>query len=248
LEETLKEFAGELEQRVQDRTAQLQAVKGRLEHVVAATPAIIVTAEVNPPNNITFVSDYIRHMGYEPIDILGTPYFRANLIHPDDREKLRWSTEILFEDYQAAVECRLQKKDGSYAWIRDITRVEKDESGEPVEIVACWTDITFQKQLEQKLEIFSSPEGKIRVWEKGRSIFSDLAPTFQGPAWSRVQDCLKAALRGETTTGVSLKLQSLDGTFLDALLTSGPIQTHQNDYAGAIGVVIELILRKKDLH
>jgi len=248
MEETLKKFSQELEQRVQDRTAQLQAVKARLEHIVDATPAIIVTAEINPPCHITFVSEYFRNLGYEPRNLLGTPYFEADQIHPEDREKLKWAEKALFQEHQVALEYRLQKTDGNYAWISNITRVERDESGEPVEIVACWTDITFQKQLEQKLEILSSPEGKIGVWEKGSNIFSDLAPTPMGHSWSRVKDCLKAALKGETTTGVLLKFWSRDGTFWDALLTAGPLQAQKSDYAGSIGVIIELMRQKKDLH
>ncbi|MEJ2673312.1 MAG: PAS domain S-box protein, partial [Deltaproteobacteria bacterium] len=248
MEETLQKFSRELEQRVQERTAQLQAVTARLEHIVAATPAIIIAAEVNPPCHITFVSDYIRKLGYEPRNLLGTPYFRGNQIHPEDREKLQWAEPVLFQECQVALQYRLQKTDGSCAWISNITRVEKDESGVPAEIVACLTDITWQKQLEQKLEILSSPEGKIRVWEQGSNIFSDLAPTFMDQSWSRVKDCLKAAFRGETTTGVSLQLRSRDGTFLEALLTAGPLQARKSDYAGAIGVIIELKRQKKDLH
>ena len=101
------------------------------------------------------------------------------------------------------------------------------ESGQPVEIVACWTDVTRQNQLEQQLEILSGPEKKISVWKKSSWVGKDLLPALLPQSWDSVQNCLQAALRGETTTGVALQLRRRDDTFLYGILTAGPLQINE---------------------
>ena len=120
--------------------------------------------------------------------------------------------------------------------------------GQAVEIIPCWTGITHQKQLEQKLEILSGPQGKISVWKGSSEILKALAPTLLPQAWDRLQACLTSALRGETNAGVPLQLQRQDGGFLSAVLTEGPVQEIKGEFYGAVGVIIELRHQLKRLH
>ncbi len=247
-QEALQQFSQELEQRVAERTAELEGVTARMQYIIDTTPVVILTVDINPPYAVTFVSDQIRHLGYEPGEILGTPFFAPEWIHPDDVEKVNWAVERLFHEHRLMVTYRTQKKDKTYAWIQTNAKVVTKESGMPVEIVACWTDITRQKQLEQKLELLSGPEGKISVWRRGSEVLEDLAPSLMPHSWERVQDCLQAALRGETTSGILLPLQRRDGTLIYGLFTAGPLQIKEGDYYGAVGAIIELLHQKMDLH
>ena len=248
MENALERFSKKLEDRVVERTTQLEAVKARMEQIIATTPAVIFTIDPNPPHHVTFVSDHIRNLGYDPGEILGIHFFDLSLVHSDDRELPKWLVESLFKDHQAMAKYRIRKKDGAYAWVQTNARLVNGASGQPVEIVACWTDITRQKQLEQKLEVLSGPQGKISVWKGSSKIFEDLAPTLLPQAWDRLQACLTIALRGETTAGVPLQLQRQDGGLLNAVLTAGPIQQKKGEFYGAVGAVIELSHQLKRLH
>jgi PAS domain S-box-containing protein len=148
MENALERFSKKLEERVVERTTQLEAVKARMEQIIATTPAVIFTIDPNPPHHVTFVSDHIRNLGYDPGEILGIHFFDLSLVHSDDRELAKWLVESLFEDHQAMAKYRIRKKDGAYAWVQTNARLVNGASGQPVEIVACWTDITRQKQLE----------------------------------------------------------------------------------------------------
>jgi PAS domain S-box-containing protein len=246
--EALEQFSGELEQRVRERTDELEVVKARMQDIIATIPAVILTANIHPPHDVIFVSDHIRFMGYEPGEILSTPLFNLQRIHPDDLDKVKWGREVLFREGKLLVTHRIQKKDGTYAWVQTNARLQMNYSGKPTKIVACWTDVTHETKLEQKLEILSGPEKKISVWKKSSRVKEDLAAALLPQSWDRVQNCLQAACRGETTTGVALQLRSLDGTLLYGLLTAGPLQIDGADFYGAVGAIIELGHKKEGLH
>ena len=248
MEDALERFSKKLEEQVLKRTNELEAVKIRMEQIIDNTPAAIFTIDLNPPYRVTFVSGHIRNLGYDPEEILGIHFFELSLVHSDDREQAKWILESLFKDHQTVAKYRIRRKDGTYAWIQANSRLVTDASGQPVEIIACWTDITHQKQLEQKLEILSGPQGKISVWKGSSEILKALAPTLLPQAWDRLRACLTSALRGETTAGVPLQLQRQDGAFLSAMLTAGPIQEINGEFYGAVGVIIELRHQLKRLH
>ena len=248
MESTLERFAKRLEDRVVERTRELEAVKARMEQIIDTTPAVIFTIDLNPPHHVTFVSDYIRNFGYDPEEILGIHFFDLSLVHLDDSDQAKWIIANLFEDRQAMGKYRVRKKDGAYAWVQTNARLVINASGQPVEIIACWTDITRQEQLEQKLEILSGPQGRISVWKGSSEILKALAPTLLPQAWDRLQACLTSGLRGETTAGVPLPLQLQDGGWLNAVLTAGPIEEPKGEFYGAVGVIIELRHQLKRLH
>lgn len=226
----------------------MNALKSRMEQIIATTPVVILTAEVDASLTVTFVSDHVKHLGYEPGEILGTPLFDPIRTHQDDREKLDRAIEVLFTDHQMIVKYRIRKQDGGFAWIQTNARLVINESGTPVEIVAGWTDITRQTQLEQKLEIFSGPVGKLGVWKKSGEVLGALVPSLTPQSWKLVQDCLQAAFRGETTSGVYLRLPRRDGAFLHGVLTAGPLQLGPGGIYEAVGAVIELSHEKQGLH
>jgi hypothetical protein len=61
-----------------------------------------------------------------------------------------------------------------------------------------------QTELEQKLEILSGLAWKLDVWKKSGEILGDLVSSLMPQSWERVQDCIQAAFRGETTSMVYL--------------------------------------------
>lgn len=254
-EKVLSRLSLELSRRVRQRTADLEAMKSRIQHILNTTPAIIFTATVTAPYNIMFVSDYIQHLGYEPEEVLGKPLFDLSRVHPDDHSQVSLASlqivqalENSVQDQPITVQCRIAKKDGTYCWIQKIVRIEKDEEGRALEIVACWIDLTLQKELEQKLEILSGPSPKLKVWKRSSNTLQELAPILLPLSWNDLHECLQAALSGGTVTGVSLQLQGKNGESLLGKLTAGPVKSTEETADQAVGLVIEMRPDKSRLH
>jgi len=78
----------------------------------------------------------------------------AGCIHEDDRERIMNSIDELFTDKEQLIwenEYRFQKKDGRYAYIRDKGSVIRNEKGNVIRIVGAMSDVTEQKEVEEKL-------------------------------------------------------------------------------------------------
>src|SRR6185312_2538129 len=72
-------------------------------------------------------------------------------IHPEDAPRILADYARLFEDGHLCVEYRFRKKDGSYCWVSDELQVIRDATGDPIEVVGAWSDITARKQLGEAL-------------------------------------------------------------------------------------------------
>jgi PAS domain S-box-containing protein len=72
-------------------------------------------------------------------------------VHPADSPRILRAYSRLFEEGRLSNEYRFRKKDGSYCWVSDELQVIRDASGEPVEVVGAWSDITARKQLGEAL-------------------------------------------------------------------------------------------------
>ncbi|MFZ5449727.1 MAG: PAS domain-containing protein [Thermodesulfobacteriota bacterium] len=244
----LQLFSQILDKQVENRTAELEAMRAQTQYIIDTTPAVILTADITPPHRLTFVSDYLRHLGSDPGDFLGTPLFDPIRVHPDDQLRLTLAQDILFDNGQVVAEYRLQKQDGAYYWIQINAKVVKNETGVPVEIVACFTDLSYQKALEQRLEILRGPIGNLKVWKTSDPTLKNLAPALLPQSWNRVQECLQAGLQGETITGVPLALQDKSGGLMQGRLTTAPLKLEGDNLHRAVGAIIELWHDKKGLH
>lgn len=106
-------------------------------------------------NNTVFHSKQCLSMiGLEEHEFSNIPGQWTSRVHPDDRDKYVadvWAYingESDFYSNQHRVLC----KDGTYKWVLDRGKViEYDEKGKPARIIGTHTDITEQKQQEQRL-------------------------------------------------------------------------------------------------
>jgi len=134
---------------------ELQAAKKRLEYVITSNPAVIYTGK--PGSDCSgwssnYISDRVTAMlGFEPREFINHPDFWQSRIHPDDLRATLAATSHL-KDGHYACDYRFQHKDGRYRWIREETRLIRDSSDKPREVVGCWTDITELKDFEQRLQ------------------------------------------------------------------------------------------------
>jgi len=96
-------------------------------------------------------------LGFTKEDMAGRRYW-PDMVHPDDRaEVVRRVHEHeagLTTSFEAT--CRMRHADGRWIWILDRGRIiERDADGRPVRMVGTHTDITRQKENEEKLAILN---------------------------------------------------------------------------------------------
>lgn len=159
LNERVTHYAAELEQRVAERTAQLELTNrqlhqasDRLKFLVSANPAVIYTSRAEGDYGATFISDNVTaQLGYEPRDFVEDAEFWASHIHPEDAPRVFAEFPRLFEHGMHAHEYRFLHHDGTYRWMHDNIRLVRDADGNPTEIIGSWMDITARKQAEEDL-------------------------------------------------------------------------------------------------
>lgn len=124
-----------------------------LQHMLAASPAVIYTTEAAGDYACTFVSDNLRAIfGYAPEEMTTDPkHWPANL-NPTDAAHVIDKVTALIERGGGAVEYRFRHRDGHYIWVQDSFKVSYDEAGQPSELVGAWTDISAQKLAQDMLQ------------------------------------------------------------------------------------------------
>ena len=131
---------------------ELQRVKERLEYILSSSSAILYACEPYGDYRTTFISENTRWLlGYEAEDFLESANFWTNKIHPDDLNRVLKDIAIVSKKGHHVYEYRFRRKDGSYRWMRDEMKLNRDEEGNPHEIIGYWIDITDNKNMEEKL-------------------------------------------------------------------------------------------------
>jgi len=132
---------------------ELRASQEHVRRILAASPAMIYSLRV-VGNSVApaWISDnIIPLLGYTPQECFDIPWWK-NGVHPEDRVQAR-ATQIRFLSEGGGVqEYRFLHKEGSYRWLRDESRVVRWCSGEPVEVVGSWSDVTERKVAEEALQ------------------------------------------------------------------------------------------------
>jgi PAS domain S-box-containing protein len=150
-EEALRKAHDELEKRVEERTADLQTARERLQYLMTVTPAIVYTNQASD-YACTFVSENVsRIMGFSAWEMLEDKDFWTVRLHPSDAPRVFKEMGPLVERGGGAIEYRFRHRDGHYIWVQDTFRVIHDDQRRPLEIVGSWADISDRKQAEQAL-------------------------------------------------------------------------------------------------
>ena len=151
-EEALQKAHDELERRVDERTAELNEARGRLQYLLTVTPGIIYTSQPAKGFRCTFISENVESiMGFSTWEMLEDPEFWTKRLHSDDAHRVLEEMPALIDKGGGAVEYRFRHRDGHYAWIQDTFKVLHDGAGRAIEIVGSWADISDRKQVERAL-------------------------------------------------------------------------------------------------
>ena len=157
-EQALEQARNELEQKVVERTAELQrttseavAAQQRFRELVNAIVGIVWEADAES-FAFSFVSQQAqRILGYPTEVWLREPTFWKDHLHPEDRERAvqAW-LETASQKLNHEVEYRMIAADGRVIWMRDLVSVVV-ENGRATRLRGVIVDITRRKSAEEAL-------------------------------------------------------------------------------------------------
>ena len=111
--------------------------------------------DLNPgTGEVVFSPAWRRMLGYTAEDVPNTLASWRSLIHPEDQPKVRKTFESLLagEGDTHQVIYRMRTKVGDYRWVQTAAHLMRDTAGRPRHMIGTNTDITEQREMEQRLE------------------------------------------------------------------------------------------------
>jgi PAS domain S-box-containing protein len=131
---------------------ELYQAHARLHQLLEHSPAVIYALTVDGETiALKLVSENIfRILGFQVMEAMSLDWWHGQL-HPVDRECAVASIEETLTLGVSRTEYRLRHKNGNYLWVEDNRRLIRDPSGQPLELIGVWTDITERKRAQDEL-------------------------------------------------------------------------------------------------
>jgi len=133
------------------------------EHLPSAS-GVFYSRRASGDLAITWAAQSLQALTGRPVQsIVDFPHLWDELIHPEDRSRVKGRLAVLPEVDQVEVEYRIISQDGEVRWVRDRMRVFRNRVGAPVEVVGILSDVTARRSLEGQVALLEE-----RLWESQR--------------------------------------------------------------------------------
>ena len=153
IEEALRMAHDELERKVIERTAELQASEERYARATAMGK--VGVWEMDIENNQYYYGEaHLKSLfGYAPDELSPEPYAWLKLVYPDDQPMALRHWEQMWDGtaHMCHFELRMVKKDGSIVWIDVRCNSGRDPNGRLTRLIGAAVDITDRKRIEEAL-------------------------------------------------------------------------------------------------
>jgi PAS domain S-box-containing protein len=157
-------------------------------------------AEIGSGGRLEWSDETCRLFGLAPGGFDGTAQSFFQLVHPEDRERVRQrGREADQHGERSEVDYRICRPDGQIRWLHQRADLEKDGAGRPMRRFGTVQDITERKRAETELEqserrfralIERAPDGVVLVSQQGAMTFASPSARrmfgFEGAALSSV--------------------------------------------------------------
>ncbi|XSG81539.1 MAG: EAL domain-containing protein [Methyloligella sp. ZOD6] len=123
------------------------------KQIIEKSPVILYRLGAKPPYPLTYISENIRHYGYEARDLLAKPEDWVSLIEPKDLPTMRKNIKLVTSGKRDRIQTdmRLRKPDGFLAWFDSEGTALRDADGNLLGVEGVLTDVTERKQAEKEL-------------------------------------------------------------------------------------------------
>lgn len=200
------------------RENELRAAERRMRFLLTTIPDSIFTACADPPFAITYISDAVLgQFGYSSEEIVATPCFWKDHLHPDDAAQLWPKLRPSLTKGPTVFEYRFRHADGTYRWLRSRVVGVLDDLGKPVEIIGSLSDISDKKIDEEALAAqameLASVNVRLQEFDKLKSEFLATASHEMRTPLTVIREF--ASLLGDVAAG---KSPEEIGESIDAIL------------------------------
>ena len=135
------------------RAASLALAESEARYRLLANHSTDIIVRLGRNGIISYASPSVEALGYQPCDVVGRS--TLDFVLPEDREFARRTIEDLLSgnepDRTILREYRVALRDGSHIWMEGNPTVIQGESGNAVEVVTSFRNITARKDLEARL-------------------------------------------------------------------------------------------------
>ncbi|RCJ24996.1 hypothetical protein A6S26_17510 [Nostoc sp. ATCC 43529] len=160
----------------------------KLQYLLSFSPAVVYTCKISGDYGATFVSENVTTItGYEAQQFVENSDFWASHIHPEDITQVFGQLSEILERGNYTIEYRFLHQDGIYRWIYDQGKLVRDRTGNPMEIVGYWVDITERKLSEQELRVALEKEKQLN--ELKSRFVSMTSHEFRTPLTTILSSC-----------------------------------------------------------
>lgn len=126
----------------------------QLESVIPDLPAILVFWRLAEDWPVEFVSENINRLGYRALDFVSGQIRWSSIVHPGDRDRMlaECADHIAAGHDQFVQNYRLIQSNGDFLYVRDSSRVMRDELGAVYGLLGFIVDVSSYHQKQEELE------------------------------------------------------------------------------------------------
>jgi diguanylate cyclase (GGDEF)-like protein/PAS domain S-box-containing protein len=154
LEEKVQQRTIELQREIAERrlAAQLlQESEQRLDGILTSLEDVVWSISLADKRVLYLNKAVEKVYGRKVQDFLDYSSLRFEMVHPDERIKVKQAFQSLSREADLDLEYRIVRAGGEICWVRDRAHLVRDEFGRASHIDGITSDITAQKEAEEKL-------------------------------------------------------------------------------------------------